>query len=400
MAMDAGPAMGAGGLGGQGEGGAGARAGTGVAGGGGGGGTGGVVVPLGGSATTGWSIVLSTNEVATRLARFLWDSAPDDALLRYVAAANPQTNVDVGAIADAMLIDARSESVVRRFYDWWLSLDRLANLEKPANPASWFSPAAAAAMRKQVHDFASTITWAPDASFARLLTESVVVVPTELTPAYPASASPAGQPRQLDPVVYSGILTLPAPMAIFAKSSREAPTLRGRLVRDRLLCDAVPPPPPSVDVPLGAPDATRITVRQRLETAVASAGCRGCHMWTDPVGYAFNHFDGAGAFRANDVDGEPVDATGHLEPAGSGSPKGPLDGAPSLMKLLVGSEEVERCFSAHWVSFALGPQGTSAGELLQDDSSSYVQRRAQIRGRLDLRGMLRAVAETRPFLAQ
>jgi hypothetical protein len=76
----------------------------------------------------------------------------------------------------------------------------------------------------------------------------------------------------------------------------------------------------------------------------------------DPIGFAFENFDGIGRFRPTDS-GQPVDASGTV----------PLDGtshsfrnAVELADLLAASAEVRDCFSTQWLRFALSRIETDA----------------------------------------
>ena len=69
----------------------------------------------------------------------------------------------------------------------------------------------------------------------------------------------------------------------------------------------------------------------------------------DPLGFAYENYDGIGGFRTMD-NGGVVDATGSIE----------LDGkthsfkdARDLAKILAGSETAQRCFATQWTRFAL-----------------------------------------------
>jgi hypothetical protein len=254
-------------------------------------------------------------------------------------------------------------------------------------------------MRAQVHAFASAITWAPDGSLARLLTDTQAPVPELLLPAFRGAASGSGPVRTLEPTAYAGIWSLPAPNAIAASARFESPVRRGAAIQARLLCMALPLAPPGVAAvePTSLDETT--TMREMLAQHSVASTCAGCHKFMDPVGFAFSQFDAAGGFRVDDVDGQPVDDSGTLE-WGSGEAAVPFIGAPELMKIVAPVERTQRCFAAHWLGFALGRAVKDVPEMdFVDPAASYVRKRAQISGQLNLRGLLRAVVETKPFLA-
>ena len=75
----------------------------------------------------------------------------------------------------------------------------------------------------------------------------------------------------------------------------------------------MPRPPPNVDFSLlEDPDSRMKTARERLAVHRTNPVCAGCHKLTDPIGLAFENFDGAGQFRATEH-GAPIDASGELD---------------------------------------------------------------------------------------
>jgi hypothetical protein len=115
-------------------------------------------------------------------------------------------------------------------------------------------------------------------------------------------------------------------------------------VLSNLLCDEPPPPPPGVE---GFPEATATlnTVRDRLAAHRARPECAGCHDRIDPIGLAFEQFDGVGLWRDDDA-GEAIDATGQL-PDGT-----TFDGLTELSALLAHDERFAECAVRKVFTFA------------------------------------------------
>ena len=83
-----------------------------------------------------------------------------------------------------------------------------------------------------------------------------------------------------------------------AKINETTPTLRGRFVREVLMCQKVPDPPPNVDTNLKAPaGGVMLSRRQQLEQHRSSASCAACHSLMDPIGFALDNFDAIGRYR-------------------------------------------------------------------------------------------------------
>jgi hypothetical protein len=112
----------------------------------------------------------------------------------------------------------------------------------------------------------------------------------------------------------AGILTQASFVALHSHPGRSSPTLRGKAIREVLLCQKVPDPPGNVNFNLVQDTANPNykTVRQRLTAHSTEAMCRGCHKITDPMGLALESFDTIGSFRA-DENGAPIDTSGELD---------------------------------------------------------------------------------------
>ena len=120
-----------------------------------------------------------------------------------------------------------------------------------------------------------------------------------------------------------------------------SPVLRGKLVRTRLLCQSMPPPPANVDTKL-KPVAQAQTTRAHFAQHSQDATCSACHQLMDPIGFGFEHYDGFGRWRDQD-NGFPVDASGT---ASTGVKEGSVtfDGVSELSAYLAKSDDVRQCF--------------------------------------------------------
>ena len=125
-------------------------------------------------------------------------------------------------------------------------------------------------------------------------------------PGWSPYTSPEGSPRV-------GLLTQISFLAGHAHPGRSSPTRRGKALRELLLCQTVPRPPPNVDFSIVEnPKSTLKTHRERLTAHRSNPVCAGCHKLTDPIGLALENFDGAGQFRETER-GAPIDASGSLD---------------------------------------------------------------------------------------
>ncbi|MCA0202594.1 MAG: DUF1588 domain-containing protein, partial [Proteobacteria bacterium] len=113
---------------------------------------------------------------------------------------------------------------------------------------------------------------------------------------------------------YGGVQSQIAFTALHSHPGRSSPTIRGKAIREILMCQKVPAPPGDVDFKL-VQDTTNPkyrTVRQRMDAHATNPVCTGCHKITDPMGYALETFDGGGAFRTKE-NGADIDTSGVLD---------------------------------------------------------------------------------------
>ena len=111
----------------------------------------------------------------------------------------------------------------------------------------------------------------------------------------------------------AGILSHISLMALYSHPGRASATLRGKFVREVLLCQDVPTPPANVDFTIDEETLGQIrTARERLEAHVGNEACAGCHTLMDPIGLAFENFDAIGAFRVQE-NGATIDASGEID---------------------------------------------------------------------------------------
>jgi hypothetical protein len=164
---------------------------------------------------------------------------------------------------------------------------------------------------------------------------------------------------------------------------------RGQMVRERLLCDPVPPPPPEFDITVPKVDSGA-TARERFRAHSQQRVCSGCHALLDPVGFGFENFDGVGRYRELEADGTPVDASGRLTDT---DVDGNFVGVPALAATLARSDQVRSCYVTQWFRFAQGRAETE-----QDRCSLEALRSAFDAAGGNVRELLVSMTQTDAFL--
>jgi Protein of unknown function (DUF1592)/Protein of unknown function (DUF1588)/Protein of unknown function (DUF1595)/Protein of unknown function (DUF1585)/Protein of unknown function (DUF1587) len=295
-------------------------------------------------------------ELATRLSYLLWNTTPDDALLAAASRGELSTPAGLNSQAERLLADPRAKVALDNFHSERLSLDELGSLDKlPSVYAAGVDDALKAAMRDDVLDTIEDYTFGANTDFRDLFTSRVAFVDSKLAAIYGLPASTRkGRVELPTRGERVGILGKAAFLAVNAHTDVTSPTKRGKYIRERLLCQGIPAPPPDVSTVLPEPDPSAPTMRERLEAHVAIKSCAGCHTLMDPLGLSFEHFDAIGRFRKDDA-GNTLDVSGNL----NGSD---FDGALELSELLRDEPRTSECVARQVYRYATAHVETDGEE--------------------------------------
>ena len=295
--------------------------------------------------------VLTDWERATALSFTLLGTAPDDALLDAAAAGELSTPAGLEAQLARLRADPRAARQVARMFEEWLLWGRVSQTAHDAATFPELTPAIIADMETEARLLVEDATRS-GASLAELLTAEHTFASPALAAYYglPAPAGSGFQRVATTGTGYGGLLTLGAFTAGMALPAESSPIRRGLLVRTRLLCHELPPPPPNINAAPPGADPTK-TTRERFADHSSLPECKGCHRLIDPIGFALEGFDGAGRLRTED-NGARIDVSGLLEELDGRDL--PIDGAQSLQAVLAESRTASRCLEETWLRVASG----------------------------------------------
>ena len=286
---------------------------------------------------------LTDHELATRLSFLLIGSTPPDSLLDAADAGKLATPAGVVAAAKELLEDDRAKRQVARFHSMWLGYEKLPH-----------SASLSAAMQQETQALLNKVIFEDKSPWLDVLTSTQTFVTPELATHYGLGApsnssgdwvSYGNEPRQ-------GLLSHGSFLSAVAKFSDTSPTQRGLLIRHRLLCEEIAPPPPSLKVnadepPEGSdPNACKSERYNMWKTD----GCSLCHTKMEPIGFGLENFDTAGRYRTHETDRPDCPISGQGELDGIGSFSGPVD----LSNRLIEAGGIESCVAAYYVRYALG----------------------------------------------
>ena len=310
---------------------------------------------------TGGTYNLTPFEVATELAYTLTGTAPDSTLLS-AADAVSSGGMTMSAMIDAQatrLIAASAASnstAVMGFMNGWLGLPRLFTTAKDATVYQISSTV----QTEMATESQSLIMEAFNAngSFGSVLTADHSFLNKDLATFYGLPTTGLG--TSFTSVKYAGLSRDPGLLATgtilngYARPDTDSPTQRGHMVRSRMLCQDISPPPPGLNttfMPASTPESTRDHFINEHE----QGNCASCHKLMDWIGFAFESYDGWGRYRTMD-NNFPVDDSGTIysDPQMKDVNVSGLSGTGSLAAYLAASDDAVQCMERYWTYYTYG----------------------------------------------
>ncbi len=237
--------------------------------------------------------------IANRLSYFLWDTMPDRGLLDAAAKGDLRTPEGLERVARAMLQDVRARQAGDEFFGQWLRFDRTLGAVKDDRRYPAFSPEMAAMMVQETKMLLGNLVW-NDGNFMEAFTADYTFLNADLARLYgvPVPAGEFEMVRFPPEFPRAGILGHATFLASTAGPVETSPTARGVFVREHLLCQVVPNPPPGVNTNLPEPTADAVRAkRERMLEHAENQSCAGCHRLMDPIGFGLEKYDAIGAWR-------------------------------------------------------------------------------------------------------
>ena len=287
------------------------------------------------NARPGQAYTISDLELASKLSFFLWNTIPDDELLRLAIGGKLKDPSVVDRQVKRMLADDRALTLASNFVPQWLDMKRLDEIVPDSNVFPYASGRA-----DPRDDFMTELTLFADSIFKEdrsvvdLLQAKHTFLNERVALHYGITDVKGDRFRRVELAnsVRWGLLGKGAVLMAAAYPNRTSPVLRGAFVLKHLV--GVPPATPPPDVPtldekdVGTQKA--LTVRQMMAKHRASPTCASCHAVMDPLGLALENFDATGMWRERDrYANATIDASGQL-PDGT-----PLNGPDDVRKALV-----------------------------------------------------------------
>jgi len=309
---------------------------------------------------------LSGFALASRLTYFLWNSTPDEELLKLARSGRLTDAAVLREQTERLLNDPRSQRFSRDFVDQWLGLRAIND----TSPDAHLYPGYGEFLKfSSVQETRGVIRRMLDEDLSvRLLVASPwVLVNDQLAKHYGLSGVTGSHLRQVElpkDSPYGGVWTQSAVMKVTANGTNTSPVKRGVWVAERLLGTPIPPPP--ADIASVEPDIRGAkTLREQLALHSSKGSCTACHAKFDPYGFALESFDVTGGFRTRYrepdkktwKDGLPVDPSGKMPNGGT------FNGVAQLRTVLADKPELlARGVARHLVTYATGAPATAVDQ--------------------------------------
>ena len=311
--------------------------------------------------------------LATRLAYWLWNGPPDEALLVAARDRSLHRPEILRAQIDRLLADPRSERFTQDFARQWLELGRLDE----TNPDPLLYPEyrflLGQGVANETPSFVRELI-TKDLPARSLVKPGFAMLTQRLAEHYGITGVTGVEQRKVTLPADSlrgGLLGQASIHKLTANGTTTSPVKRGVWVSDRLLDSPAPPPPPGISAV--DPDTRgTTTIREQLTKHRTDPNCAACHAKIDAPGFALEAFDPIGGLRSRyrsngqgalpaekghtdwKVDyklGPSVDASGALRDG-----RAFRDTATFVDLLASDDEKLARAFVAHLARYATGTE--------------------------------------------
>jgi hypothetical protein len=297
--------------------------------------------------------LVSHYEMASRLSYFLWDSMPDEELVRLAAEEKLNSPEVLREQAIRMLKDRKSRESAESFVEQWLGTRELGRNVKPDRTAnSRYSNELEWALKQEPVLFFQYVM-SENRPLLDFLDADYTFLDSKLQRHYRLKVQGTNQQlKRFDLPPESnrgGLLGMAGLLTVTSLPHRTSPVLRGKWVRETLLGGHTPPPPADVpELDKQRSESTPQTIRELLEQHRRDPNCAACHDQIDPIGFGLENYDLMGRWRTEEA-GKPIDAEGQL-------PDGAKFNGPAELKqvLLARKDEFVRHLTTKMLGYALG----------------------------------------------
>lgn len=287
---------------------------------------------------------LSAYEVAAKLSFWLLGTTPSEALLDAAAAGSLDSAQGAAQMATQLLEQPAAAAAMQQFHRELAHFDLYSTISK-IGVADYAKEMNLEFERSSYLFFDRIFT--KNLGLREILTSTVGYVGPKMAKVYGVSAPASGLEERELGAGRAGYFTQLPFLALYGFNEQPDPIHRGVILNLEFLC--ADPGKPAANLPPIPALKPGQTNREMITTL--TSGCGGtCHnSYINPIGFAFEGFDGMGRARTTD-NGRPVD-TKSAYPFAEGYKE--FDGAAALMKLMAESKQAHACYAKKIASYAL-----------------------------------------------
>ena len=269
-------------------------------------------------------VELDSYSKASRLSFLLWNAGPDLELLRAAGKGELESPRGLEKQVNRMIASPRLQTGVRAFFRDMLAFDQFDTLAKDTTIYPKFDVNVVKDAREQTLRTLADLLVVRNQDYRDIFTSRKTFMTPILATVYdislPRNGAANGEPDQWQPYEFpsddlrAGILMQVSFVALHAHEGRSSPTIRGKALRELVLCQKVPDPPGNVEFKIVQDTTNPLykTARERLAAHATNPVCAGCHKLVDPIGLAMENFDGGGGYQTSE-NGAPIDTSGELD---------------------------------------------------------------------------------------
>lgn len=291
---------------------------------------------------------LSGSELATKLSLLLRNTIPSDELLASAEAGELDTEAGLLSVAGAMLDEPGALETVTHFHSELYGLDRYKSIEKSTATFPFYNEQMNQTLLDADLMFFKSI-YESDGGFREIMTSNTAFTNRDTARYYGLSSTN----QELTEVTLDGsrpgFLTRLGFLAKNAALSDPDPIHRGVDINIRMLCKDDLSPPAGTIPPLPEPLPGQSN-RELVEHHTSDVICAQCHETIiNPLGFAFENFDGMGQERTMDA-GKPVNTAATYE-FNDGMQS--FTGANELIAIMAEHQQAHGCYSAKLAQYVL-----------------------------------------------
>ena len=290
---------------------------------------------------------LNAYEMAAKLALWLRGTSPDDKTLDLAAGTGKLDTADgAAALATTMLGETATTTVMRQFHGEWLSLGDLSQISKVG--VSNYDPSLNAELLEASYRFFDNI-FTQGLGVKDMLLSTTGFYGPGMAALYGLTPPTSGYAEADLGSKRVGYFSQLPYLTLNGNNAEPNSILRGVTLNLDVLCATLGPP--AAVIPPIPPLQPGQTNRQRIDTLTGTCGMS-CHNdMINPLGFAFEHFDGMGQWRDTENGGLTIDSSGSYTFA-DGTTKTWNDAA-GLMQVLASTSQTHTCYAKKLASFGL-----------------------------------------------